>query len=78
MQQINKKTHMSKCDVNKVACNFNKIALQHGYSPVNLMHIFRTSLPKNTSGGLPMSFLVNKSKRLHPISETKFNIVHLK
>ena len=26
--------------------------LWHGCSPVNLLHIFRTLLPKNTSGGL--------------------------
>ena len=26
--------------------------LRHGCSPVNLLHIFRTPFPKNTSGGL--------------------------
>ena len=31
--------------------DFNKVAL-HGYSPVNLVHIFRTPFPKNTSGGM--------------------------
>ena len=30
----------------------NKIALRHGYSPVYLLHIFRTHFPKNTFGGL--------------------------
>ena len=34
-------------------CDFNKVAL-HGCSPVNLLYIFRTSFPKNTSGGLVM------------------------
>ena len=29
--------------------NFIEIALQHGCSPVNLLHIFRTPFPKNTS-----------------------------
>ena len=29
-----------------------EITLQHGCSPVNLPHIFRTSFPKNTSGRL--------------------------
>ena len=29
-----------------------KIALRHWSSPVNLMHIFRTLFPRNTSGGL--------------------------
>ena len=34
-------------------CNFSKVALQitfrHGFSPVNLIHIFRTLFPKKTS-----------------------------
>ena len=33
-------------------CNFIEIAFWHGCSPVNLLHIFRTPFPKNTSGGL--------------------------
>ena len=32
--------------------NFIEITLQHGYSPVNLLHIFRTPIPKNNTGGL--------------------------
>ena len=32
--------------------NFFEIALRHGCSPVNLLHIFRTPFPKNTSGWL--------------------------
>ena len=32
--------------------NFIEITLQHGCSPVNLLHIFRIHLPKSTSGGL--------------------------
>ena len=42
---------MPKCDFNKVS-NFIEIALRHGCSPVNLLHIFRTPFPKNTSGRL--------------------------
>ena len=34
---------MPKCDFNKVACNSVEIALQHKCSPVNFLHIFRTS-----------------------------------
>ena len=30
--------------------NFIEIAFRHGYSPVNLLHIFKTPFPKNTSG----------------------------
>ena len=33
-------------------CNFIEIALWHGCSPVNLIHIVRTPFPKNTSGWL--------------------------
>ena len=40
---------MPKCDFNKVAL---QITLRHGCSPVNLLHIFRTPFPKNTSGWL--------------------------
>ena len=51
---------MPKCDFNKcrnvisvkLLCNFIEIAFRHGCSPVNLLLIFRTPLPKNTSGGL--------------------------
>ena len=32
--------------------NFIEIALRHGCSPVNLLHIFRTPFLKNTSGWL--------------------------
>ena len=40
----------------KLLCNFIEIALRHGCSPVNLLHIFRTPFLKNTSGSL----LLNK------------------
>ena len=36
----------------KLFCNFIKITLRHGCSPVNLLHIFRTPFLKNTSGRL--------------------------
>ena len=32
--------------------NFIEIALRHGCSPVNLVHIFRTPFPRNTFGWL--------------------------
>ena len=34
-----------------------EITLQHGCSPVNLLHIFRTHFPKNTSQGLLLYYL---------------------
>ena len=40
----------------KFICNFVKITLRHGCSPVILLHIFRTHFPKNISGGLLLSF----------------------
>ena len=50
---------MSKCDLNKVSVisiklqsKFIEITLRHGCSPVNLLHIFRTSFLKNTYGWL--------------------------
>ena len=31
----------------KLQSNFIEIAVRHGFSPVNLLHIFRTPFPKN-------------------------------
>ena len=47
MQQIYRRTSMPKCD-------FNKVALRHGCSLGNLLHIFRTPFLKNTSRWLPL------------------------
>ena len=33
-------------------CNLIEITLRNGRSPVNLLHIFRTPFPRNTSGWL--------------------------
>ena len=58
MQQIYRRTPMPKCAFHKVAWNHTsasniiEITLRHGCSSVNLLHIFRTSFPKNTSGWL--------------------------
>ena len=41
----------------KLHCNFIQITFQHGYSPVNLLHIFRTPFYKNISRGLPLDLL---------------------
>ena len=40
----------------KLLRNFIEITLQHGCSPVNLLHIFRTAFIKNTSGRLLLNF----------------------
>ena len=49
MQQIYKRTPMPKCDFNKSWVN----------SPVNLLHIFRTTFPKNTSPPFEHFFNIN-------------------
>ena len=36
----------------KLLCNFIEITLRHGCSTVNLLHIFRSPFPRNTSGWL--------------------------
>ena len=56
VQQFYKRTPIPKC-------NFNKIALQlyytwYGCSTINLLHIFRTPFPKNTSGKLLLYLVV--------------------
>ena len=40
----------------KLLCNFIEIALWHGCSPANLLHIFRTLFSRNTSGWLLLIF----------------------
>ena len=52
MQQIYRRTTMPKWNFNKVANNVIEIALQHGCSLVNLVHIFKTPFLKSTSGWL--------------------------
>ena len=52
MQQIYRKHPCRSAIFIKFLRNFNEIALRHGCSPENLLHIFRISFPKNTSGGL--------------------------
>ena len=41
---------------------FIKIELRYGCSPVNVLYMFRTPFPKNTSGGL---LLVSSFKKEH-------------
>ena len=40
---------MAQCVSIKLQSNFIEIALRHGHSPVNLLHIFRTPFSHNTS-----------------------------
>ena len=47
--------------------NFIEITLRHGCSPVSLLHIFRTSFFKNTSGWL----LLKDTKKIHCIKSVR-------
>ena len=48
----------------KLLFNFIEIALWHGCSGVNLLHIFRTPFPRNTSGWLLLVYY-------NPVQEAK-------
>ena len=54
-KKIYGRTPMPKCDFNKVAL---QLTLRYGCTPVNLVHIFRTPFPTNTSGGLFLVLVV--------------------
>ena len=43
----------------KLLCNFIEITHRHGCSLVNLLHIFNTPFPGNTSGGLLLERVLN-------------------
>ena len=47
----------------KLLCNFIEIVLRHGYSPVTLLHIFKTRFCKNTFGGLLLHDLFKHSHK---------------
>ena len=52
----------------KFLCNFIENALRHGCSPVNLLHVFRTSFPRKTSGWLLLNiplFCYKFTKTVH-------------
>ena len=44
----------------KLLCNFIESTLRHGYSPVNLFHIFRAPFLKNISGWLLLKYALQK------------------
>ena len=58
MQQIYRRTLMPKSDFNKVEKQLIEIALRHGCSPVNLLHVFRTSFPRSTSWWLLLKTII--------------------
>ena len=42
----------------KLQSNFNEIALRHGWSPVNVLHIFKTPFLQNTSAWLLLNIFI--------------------
>ena len=44
--------------------NIIEITLRHGCSPANLLHVFRASLHKNTSGGLLLVIHIKKNFKI--------------
>ena len=46
----------------KLLCNFIEITLQHGCSPINLLHIFRTPFLKNTSGWSLLKVIIDSNR----------------
>ena len=57
--------------------NFIESTLRHGFSRVNLLHIFRIAFPKNSSGGLLLGYALTLffSKIFY---QTTFNLTHEK
>ena len=77
MQQIYRRTPMRKCDFNKVPEQLYLITLRHGYSPVNLLYIFRTCFPRNTSGWLLLNVHTRfrqHSNRVNKLDECMRNL----
>ena len=54
----------------KLLCNVIEIALPDGCSPVNLLYIFRTPFPKNTSGRLLLNVQLWKELFYNVIYDT--------
>ena len=60
MQQICREHSCRSMISIKLQSNFMEITLQHGCSPVNFLHIFRTPLPKSNSGWLLLYVFASK------------------
>ena len=58
MQQVYRKTLMSKCNFNHLQSSFIEIAFHDGCSPVNVLQIFKTTFFKRTSGRLLLKILI--------------------
>ena len=60
----------------KLQSKFIEITLQHGCSPVNLLHIFRIPFPKNTSGWLLLMLIrqIDVKAHRHQIKSYRYNL----
>ena len=56
----------------KLLCNFIEVALRHGYSPVTLLHIFRTPFSKDTSIRLLLQLVAGTSCVFHQFFQKSF------
>ena len=74
MQQIAREHLYRSVTSMKLQSNFIEITLQHGCSPVNLLHIFRTPFPKNTYGGLLLEVSIKEIIVTHPEFLTSLSI----
>ena len=62
----------------KLQKNFTEITLRHGSAPLNLLHIFRTPFPENTSGRrllICQKALSDNSEHLRNVIATYFQIL---
>ena len=55
---------------------FIELALWHGCSPVNLLHIFRTPFPKNTSRWRCFCWIPSLRNKSFILCESKLNLIH--
>ena len=58
----------------KLQSKFIEITIRHGCSPVNLLHIFRTPFPENTSEGMLLVFLLNESSPQSSLTQYKLQL----
>ena len=70
MQHLYRRIPMPKYEF---LCNFVKIRYPHGYSSVNLLHIFRTLFPKYTSGGRPITHTWQSPKHTSALKKINFS-----
>ena len=67
-------SYKDNCVIVLVRCNFIEITLRYWCSPVNLLHIFRTSFSKNTSEWL----LLNIIRKSHTHCLVQLESIHFR